>query len=167
MQLATTLCAALLGASLAPTVPAADTCAAGQAYAAAGEDIVATAVEAGKSETLAAALEAAGPVGALQGEGPFTVFARLPKGALENLPKPENKALLVNVPTYHVVLGKVTAEQVVKLRPADALDGQRLPIRIEDGTVIVAGAQVVTADVQAKNGVIHVLDSVLLPAAGR
>jgi transforming growth factor-beta-induced protein len=171
MQLATTLCAALLGATLVPTAPAADTCAAGQAYAAAGKDIVATAVEAGKFKTLAAALEAAGLVGALQGEGPFTVFApsdeafaRLPKGTVENLLKPENKALLVNVLTYHVVPGKVTAEQVVKLRSADALNGQRLPIRIEDGTVIVAGAQVVTADVMASNGVIHVIDSVMMPA---
>jgi transforming growth factor-beta-induced protein len=171
MQLASALCAALLGATLVPASQPGDSCASQQAWAAAGKDLVATAVEAGNFKTLAAALEAAGLVGALQGQGPFTVFApsdeafaRLPKGALENLLKPENKALLASVLTYHVVPAKLTAAQVVELRSADALNGQRLPIQVEDGSVRVAGAGVVTTDVMASNGVIHVIDRVLMPA---
>jgi uncharacterized surface protein with fasciclin (FAS1) repeats len=138
---------------------------------AAGKDIVTTAVEAGSFNTLAAALKAAGLVEALQGEGPFTVFAptdeafaALPEGTVESLLKPENKALLIDVLTYHVVAGKVTADKVVKLRTADSLSGQRLPILVEEGTVTVAGAQVVKTDIGCSNGVIHVIDSVMMPA---
>jgi uncharacterized surface protein with fasciclin (FAS1) repeats len=137
---------------------------------AAGKDIVTTAVEAGSFNTLAAALKAAGLVEALQGEGPFTVFAptdeafaALPEGTVESLLKPENKALLIDVLTYHVVAGKVTADKVVKLRTADSLSGQRLPILVEEGTVTVAGAQVVKTDIGCSNGVIHVIDSVMMP----
>lgn len=175
MQLTTSLCAALLGAALVPSVVPGDTCSSSKAaaWAPAGKDIVATAVEAGSFKTLAAALQAADLVGALQGEGPFTVFAptdeafaKLPAGTVENLLKPENKALLANVLTYHVVPGKVTAEQVVGLRSADALNGQRLSIHVEDGSVTVAGAQVVKTDVMASNGVIHVIDRVMMPATG-
>ena len=172
MQLALALSAVLCGAALVPSTPHGESCASMQAHAAAGKDIVATAVEAGAFKTLAAALGAADLVGALQGEGPFTVFApsdeafaRLPEGALETLLKPENKALLANVLTYHVVPGKLTAEQVVGLRSADALNGQRLSIQVDDGSVSVAGARVVTADVMASNGVIHVIDRVLMPAS--
>jgi transforming growth factor-beta-induced protein len=174
MQLSTTLFAALLGAALVPSAVAGDTCSTGssaKSWSVADKDIVSTAVEAGSFKTLAAALKAADLVGALQGEGPFTVFAptdeafaKLPKGTLESLLEPENKALLANVLTYHVVPGKVTADKVVGLRSADALNGQRLPIHVEDGTVVVAGAQVVKTDVMASNGVIHVIDTVMMPA---
>ena len=172
MHLTATLCAALLGAALLPTTVPGDTCSStASAWSADGKDIVTTAVEAGSFKTLAAALQAADLVDALKGKGPFTVFAptdeafaKLPKGTVENLLKPENKAMLVNVLTYHVVPGKVTADKVVGLRSADALNGQRLSIQVEDGTVIVAGAQVVKADVMASNGVIHVIDRVILPA---
>jgi transforming growth factor-beta-induced protein len=171
MQLATALYAALLGSTLVPAAHPHEACASSSVRAGSDKDLVATAVEAGNFKTLAAALEAAGLVGALQGQGPFTVFApsdeafaRLPKGALENLLKPENKALLASVLTYHVVPAKLTAAQVVELRSADALNGQRLPIQVEDGSVRVAGAGVVTTDVMASNGVIHVIDRVLMPA---
>jgi uncharacterized surface protein with fasciclin (FAS1) repeats len=165
------LCAVLFGAVLVPAPTSGDSCAATASLSQPGKDIVATAVEAGSFKTLAAALGAADLVGALQGEGPFTVFAptdeafaKLPKGTVENLLEPENRALLVNVLTYHAVPGKVTADKVVSLTSADALNGQRLPIRVEEGRVTVAGAQVVRTDVLASNGVIHVIDSVMMPA---
>ena len=138
---------------------------------AAEKDIVTTAVDAGRFQTLAAALKAADLVGALQGAGPFTVFApsdeafaRLPKGTLESLLKPENQPQLAQILKYHVVSGRVTADQVVKLSSAGTLAGQRLSIHVEEGGVRVAGAKVTQTDILCSNGVIHVIDAVLLPS---
>lgn len=135
------------------------------------KDIVTTAVEAGSFTTLAAALEAAGLVGVLQGEGPFTVFAptdaafaKLPAGTVEALLA--DKEALTRVLTYHVVAGRVTAEAVVGLDEAETVAGLDAPIEVRNGEVYVAGARVVTADVMASNGVIHVIDSVMLPPQG-
>jgi uncharacterized surface protein with fasciclin (FAS1) repeats len=135
------------------------------------KDIVDTAVGAGTFKTLAAALTAAGLVDTLKGEGPFTVFAptdaafaKLPAGTVENLLKPENKAKLQRILTYHVVAGKVTAAEVVKLRSAKAVSGDTLAIANGGGNVTIGGARVVTADIAASNGVIHVIDTVLIPA---
>ena len=134
-------------------------------------NIVETAVAAGSFKTLAAALQAADLVAALQGQGPFTVFApsdeafgRLPKGTVETLLKPENKQQLVNVLMYHVVSGNVTSDQVVKLSGAKTLNGQRVNIRVQDGRVQVDKSTVVQADIACSNGVIHQIDSVLLPS---
>ena len=134
------------------------------------KDIVATAVSAGSFTTLAAALEAADLVGTLQGPGPFTVFAptdaafaKLPAGTVESLLKPENKAKLQAILTYHVVAGSVGSAQVVKLDSAKTVNGQSVSIKVENGKVRVDGATVVQADIAASNGVIHVIDSVILP----
>lgn len=139
---------------------------------AAEKDIVTTAVDAGSFKTLAAALKAGGLVDTLQGKGPFTVFAptdeafaKLPAGTVETLLKPENKARLVSVLTYHVVSGKVAAAQVVKLDAAATVNGQRVNIKVEDGKVRVDQATVVKADIQCSNGIIHVIDQVILPSA--
>ncbi len=138
---------------------------------AAEKDIVDTAVAAGKFKTLAAALGAADLVEALKGDGPFTVFAptddafaKLPKGTVETLLKPENKAKLASILTYHVVSGSVKADQVVKLTGATTLNGQQVDIKVADGKVTVDGATVVTTDIACSNGVIHVIDAVILPA---
>mgnify|MGYP003573528775 CR=1 FL=1 len=134
------------------------------------KDIVDTAVAAGKFKTLAAALTAADLVETLKGEGPFTVFAptdaafkKLPAGTVETLLKPENKAKLASILTYHVVPGEVYASDVVKLKKAKTVQGSKAPIEIRDGKVYVAGAQVTTTDIKTKNGVIHIIDSVMLP----
>jgi uncharacterized surface protein with fasciclin (FAS1) repeats len=139
---------------------------------AADKDIVDTAVGAGSFKTLAAALQAAGLVDALKGEGPFTVFAptdeafaKLPKGTVETLLKPENKDQLIGVLTYHVVKGKVPAAEVVKLTGAKTLNGQLVDIKVADGKVTVDKANVVTTDIACSNGIIHVIDSVILPAS--
>jgi transforming growth factor-beta-induced protein len=133
-------------------------------------DIVDTAVAAGSFTTLAAALQAADLVDTLKGDGPFTVFAptdeafaRLPAGTVESLLKPENKAQLVAVLTYHVVPGKVKAADVVKLTSAKTVNGQSVTIKVTDGAVSVDGAKVTATDIAASNGVIHVIDSVILP----
>ncbi|HXG35198.1 MAG TPA: fasciclin domain-containing protein [Bryobacteraceae bacterium] len=133
-------------------------------------DIVSTAVAAGQFKTLAKALEAAGLVDALKGPGPYTVFAptdeafaKLPAGTLEDLLKPENKEKLRGVLTYHVVSGKVMSSQVVKLRSAKTLNGQSVSIRTRDGKVFVDNATVVKPDIETSNGVIHVIDAVILP----
>ncbi|SRR5579859_1190833 len=138
--------------------------------ATAGKDIIDTAVAAGSFKTLATALQAAGLVDTLKGEGPFTVFAptddafkKLPAGTLESLLKPENKEKLRAILTYHVVAGKVTAAQVTKLSSAKTLNGQDLAITSHDGAVMVNNAKVVQADIPASNGVIHVIDTVILP----
>jgi len=134
------------------------------------KDIIDTAVAAGSFKTLATALQAAGLVDTLKGEGPFTVFAptddafkKLPPGTLESLLKPENKEKLKAILTYHVVSGKVTAAQVMKLSSAKTLNGQTLAITSHDGNVMVDKARVVQADIPASNGVIHVIDTVILP----
>lgn len=135
-------------------------------------DIVDTAVAAGSFKTLAAALQAAGLVETLKGKGPFTVFAptdaafaKLPAGTVENLLKPENKAQLAAILTYHVVPGNVLAAQVVTMNGADVktVNGQTVKIGVMSGKVTVNGANVVTTDVKATNGVIHVIDTVILP----
>jgi uncharacterized surface protein with fasciclin (FAS1) repeats len=134
------------------------------------KDIVDTAVGAGTFKTLAAALQAAGLVETLKGAGPFTVFAptdeafaKLPEGTVENLLKPENKAKLVAILTYHVVSGKVMAADVVKLSSAKTVQGSEVKISVADGKVRVDKATVTATDIPASNGVIHVIDSVLLP----
>lgn len=136
------------------------------------KDIVATAVDAGSFKTLAAALQAGGLVETLQGAGPFTVFAptdeafaKLPKGTVENLLKPENKAQLVAILTYHVVPGKVMAADVVKIKEAATVNGKKLAVQVEDGKVSVGGSNVVKTDIGCTNGVIHVVDAVILPPA--
>ncbi len=138
---------------------------------AADKDIVDTAVAAGSFKTLAAALGAADLVEALKGEGPFTVFAptdeafaKLPAGTVETLLKPENKAKLASILTYHVVSGKVPAKAVVDLKGAKTLNGQRVDIAVKDGTVSLDNAKVVTTDIECSNGIIHVIDSVILPS---
>lgn len=134
------------------------------------KDIVDVAVENGSFTTLAAALTAADLVTTLKGEGPFTVFAptdeafsKLPEGTLTMLLLPENKEKLVSVLTYHVVAGKVMAADVMKIDTAATLQGQPVTISTTDGKVMINNANVVTADVEASNGVIHVIDTVLLP----
>jgi transforming growth factor-beta-induced protein len=131
---------------------------------------VETAVAAGNFNTLAKALEAADLVDALQGEGPFTVFAptddafaKLPAGTLDELLKPEKKADLQGILKYHVVSGKVMAADVVKLDSADTLQGKKLTIQVQDGKVMVDKATVTKTDIECSNGVIHVIDSVVLP----
>ena len=134
------------------------------------KDIVDTAVAAGSFKTLAKALTAADLVGTLKGAGPFTVFAptdeafaKLPAGTLDNLLKPENKAMLVRVLTYHVVPGRVMAADVVKINSAKAVSGDSLHIKATGRNVMVDKARVTKTDIIASNGVIHVIDSVLLP----
>jgi len=134
------------------------------------QDIVDTAVAAGSFKTLAAALKAAGLVDTLKGKGPFTVFAptddafaKLPAGTLEDLLKPENKQKLTQILTYHVVPGKVMAADVVKLKTAKTVNGKAVQIAVDGGTVRVDNAKVVKTDIAASNGVIHVIDAVILP----
>jgi uncharacterized surface protein with fasciclin (FAS1) repeats len=132
-------------------------------------DIVDTAV-AGGFITLVAAVKAAGLVDTLKGPGPFTVFAptdaafaKLPAGTLESLLKPENKAKLVSILTYHVVAGKVMAADVVKLKSAKTVEGESIAIKTADGGVMVDKAHVTKTDIETSNGVIHVIDTVLMP----
>jgi len=134
------------------------------------QDIVDTAVAAGSFKTLATALKAAGLIDTLKGKGPFTVFAptdeafaKLPAGTVEDLLKPENKQKLTQILTYHVVAGKVMAADVVKLQNAKTVNGQSVQIKADGGTVMVDNAKVVKTDIGASNGVIHVIDSVILP----
>lgn len=141
------------------------------ASAPAKADIVDTAVAAGQFKTLAAALGAAGLVNTLKGPGPFTVFAptdaafaKLPAGTVEGLLKPENKAKLAAVLTYHVVPGKVMSASLAgKVTDAKTVEGKTVKIDATKGGVTVNGAKVVAADVAASNGVIHVIDTVLMP----
>ena len=133
-------------------------------------DIVDTAVGAGNFTTLTAALEAAGLIETLKGEGPFTVFAptdeafaKLPEGTVENLLLPENREQLAAVLTYHVVPGKVMAEQVVSLSEATTVNGRSVGISLKGSNVMVDNAEVIATDIAATNGIIHVIDSVILP----
>ena len=135
-------------------------------------DIIDTAVAAGSFQTLAAALTAADLVDALKGEGPFTVFAptdeafaKLPEGTVESLLLPENKETLSAILTYHVVPGSVLAADVVNLTSATTLNGAAVSIDVSENGVMVGTAKVVQTDILATNGVIHVLDSVILPPA--
>lgn len=136
----------------------------------AARDIVDTAVAAGSFKTLAAAVGAAGLVDTLKGPGPFTVFAptdeafaKLPKATLDDLLKPENKAKLTAILTYHVVAGKVMAADVVKLKSAKTVNGQTVKIVVKGTKVTVDGANVIKTDIATSNGVIHVIDTVILP----
>ena len=138
------------------------------------KDIVDTAVGAGSFKTLVAAVQAAGLVETLKGQGPFTVFAptdeafaKLPAGTVESLLKPENKEKLVAVLTYHVVPGKVMAADVVKLTEAPTVQGSKAKVKVADGTVMIDNAKVVKTDIETSNGVIHVIDAVILPPAGK
>jgi uncharacterized surface protein with fasciclin (FAS1) repeats len=140
---------------------------------AAGKDIIDTAVEAGQFTTLAAALEAAGLVETLKGEGPFTVFAptdeafaKLPDGTVETLLMPENRDQLTAILTYHVVPGNVMAADVVTLDEAETVNGEMVNISTSGDSVMVNDATVTATDIRASNGVIHVIDSVILPPEG-
>ncbi|MFD1329962.1 fasciclin domain-containing protein [Mycoplana ramosa] len=145
----------------------------GMSAHAAEKDIVDTAVGAGQFKTLAAALDAAGLVTTLKGAGPFTVFAptdeafaKLPAGTVEDLLKPENKQKLVDVLTYHVVAGKVMAADVGKLKEAKTVNGKAIGIQVDGSSVKINDANVTAADIGTSNGVIHVIDTVLLPPQG-
>ena len=136
--------------------------------ASATKDIVETAVAAGQFETLASLLKKAGLVKTLKGKGPYTVFAptdaafaKVPKATLDALAK--DKAKLRSVLLYHVAKGKLTAKKVVKRRSIKTLNGQRVRVRVRGGKVRVGGARVITPDVRASNGVIHVINKVLIP----
>ncbi len=127
-------------------------------------------MSAGNFKTRVTAVKAADLVETLKGEGPFTVFAptdeafaKLPEGTLESLLKPENKEKLVSISTYHVVPGKGMAKDVVKLKMAKTVQGSSVKITVKDGKVMVDDANVVKTDIGASNGVIHVIDSVILP----
>jgi uncharacterized surface protein with fasciclin (FAS1) repeats len=135
-------------------------------------DIVDTAISAGSFKTLAAALGAADLVDTLKGAGPFTVFAptdeafaKLPEGTVDDLLKPENKEKLAGILTYHVLSGEVMASTVVTMdgKKAKTVNGAEVTIGVKDGKVTVDDANVVTTDVKASNGVIHIIDSVMLP----
>ena len=133
-------------------------------------DVVDTAVAAGDFGTLVTAIKAADLVETLKGDGPFTVFAptdeafaKLPSGTLESLLKPENKQKLSSILTYHVVPGKVMASDVVNLSDAKTVNGQLLMLKTSDGAVTVNNAKVIKTDIDCSNGVIHVIDTVLLP----
>ena len=134
------------------------------------QDIVDTAVGAGKFNTLVAAVQAAELVETLKGEGPFTVFApsddafaKVPEATLATLLKPENKEMLQGILTYHVVPGKVMAADVVGLETATTANGQDLEIVTEEGVVTINGSKVIATDIECENGVIHVIDTVLMP----
>ncbi|MEJ2127463.1 MAG: fasciclin domain-containing protein [Woeseiaceae bacterium] len=138
----------------------------------ASKDIVDTAVAAGQFETLAAALVAADLVDTLKSDGPFTVFAptdeafaKLPEGTVESLLKPENRDQLVAILTYHVVPGEVLAADVVKLSEATTVNGQSVEIQVADNGVRIDNANVIATDIDASNGVIHVIDTVILPGS--
>jgi uncharacterized surface protein with fasciclin (FAS1) repeats len=134
------------------------------------KDIVDTAVAAGQFNTLAKALQAAGLVDTLKGKGPFTVFAptdeafaKLPAGTIDELLKPENKEKLVSILTYHVVPGAVSSKKVATMKSAKTVNGKDVSISAEGGSVKINDAKVIKADIKASNGVIHVIDSVLMP----
>ncbi|MGE0552266.1 MAG: fasciclin domain-containing protein [Gemmatimonadales bacterium] len=161
-MLARTITAAGTLAALALTQPA-------QAQKAPGT-IVDIAASAGSFNTLVAALKAADLVSTLQGDGPFTVFAptddafaKLPAGTVESLLKPENRDKLRAILTYHVVSGKVMAKDVAGLKSAKTVQGQSAKIAVMNGKPMIDGAHIVKTDIAASNGVIHVIDAVILP----
>jgi uncharacterized surface protein with fasciclin (FAS1) repeats len=163
MKLLSTLTVAALALTFAAPAQA-------QSEAEMEKDIVETAIAAGQFETLVAAVQAAELGEVLQGDGPFTVFAptdeafaKLPEGTIADLLKPENKETLVAILTYHVVPGKVMAADAAQLTSAATVQGGEITIKAYDGKVWIDNAQVIAADVEASNGVIHVIDSVILP----
>jgi uncharacterized surface protein with fasciclin (FAS1) repeats len=134
------------------------------------KDIVETAISAGSFETLVAAVKAAGLVETLQSEGPFTVFAptddgfaKLPAGTVEELLKPENRDKLTAILTYHVVPGRLMAEDVVGVPYLETVQGQKIKVSLKDGKAYVNDAQIIKTDITTSNGVIHVIDAVILP----
>jgi uncharacterized surface protein with fasciclin (FAS1) repeats len=150
------------------------TASAASAQTQSNKDIVDTAVAAGSFTTLAKALQAADLVGTLKGKGPFTVFAptdeafaKLPASTLDDLLKPENKAKLRRVLTAHVVAGRVPSSEVVTLKSAKAVSGDTLVIAAHGSAVMVDNATVVNTDIPASNGVIHVIDTVIVPKETR
>jgi uncharacterized surface protein with fasciclin (FAS1) repeats len=158
----------MVGLSVALALVAAVECRAGCGTC--DKTIVEVAVGSEDFETLVAAVKAADLVETLSGKGPFTVFAptddafgKLPEGTVAELVKPENKKKLTSILTYHVVAGKVMAADVVKLKNAETVQGQKIRIRVKDGKVMINKANVVKTDIPFKNGVIHVIDSVILP----
>jgi uncharacterized surface protein with fasciclin (FAS1) repeats len=163
----------VVAVSLSACAPAAKPAAAAPAVApAAVGNIVAVAAANSNFSTLVAAVKAAGLVDALSAPGPLTVFAptndafaKLPAGTVEFLLKPENKARLVAILTYHVTAGKVMAADALKLdgKPINTLNGQIIAVSVKDGNVLLNGGKVIIADVPASNGVIHAIDTVLLP----
>jgi uncharacterized surface protein with fasciclin (FAS1) repeats len=164
-----TAVAVLASCFMVSSVNAGDHPKAGAEHPKAPGDIVAVASGAGNFKTLVAAVKAAGLVETLQGKGPFTVFAptdeafaKLPAGTLDDLLKPENKEKLKGILLYHVVPGKVMAAEV-KTMKAKTAGGKELSIKVEGGSVLVDNAKVVKTDVAASNGVIHVIDTVVLP----
>lgn len=158
--------ASLLTLALICTSSFADEC----KEASPSKDIVDTAVSAGSFKTLVAAVTAADLVDTLKSEGPFTVFAptdeafaALPEGTVASLLKPENKDKLVAILTYHVVPGKVMAKDAMKLKEAKSVEGSTIDIQVKDGAVMIDEAKVVKADIVTSNGVIHVIDKVIMP----
>lgn len=144
----------------------------GQDAHAQDKDIVDTAVGAGSFKTLAAALKAAGLVDALKSEGPYTVFAptdeafaKLPEGTVENLLKPENKQQLIDILTYHVIKGNIPASVATNLKQATALNDKVIAVKLTEDGLFLNQSRVVKTDITATNGVIHVIDQVLLPPA--
>ena len=165
MKKSLVIAAAFAFAATTPAVFAEET----KAAVAAKQDIVEIAAAADDFSTLVAAVKAAGLVDTLKGKGPFTVFAptnaafaALPAGTLDDLLKPENKAKLTAILTYHVVGAKVMAADV-KAGEVATVQGSKATIKVEDGTVTIDGAKVVKTDIVASNGVIHVIDKVILP----
>ena len=161
LLVAALVCAALVGSFVVPRALAAES---------AKKDIVDTAVAAGNFKTLAAALKAAGLVDTLKGAGPFTVFAptdeafaKLPAGTVEDLLKPENKGKLAAILTYHVVPAKAMAKDVTGMKTAKTVNGKDLNLKVDGDKVMINTATVTKADIEASNGVIHVIDTVLLP----
>jgi uncharacterized surface protein with fasciclin (FAS1) repeats len=134
------------------------------------KDIVETAIAAGSFETLVAAVQAAGLVEVLQGEGPFTVFAptdeafaKLPAGTVETLLKPENREQLTAILTYHVVPGRLMAEDVLKMETLRTVQGQKIDVSLKYEKAYVGNARIIKTDIETSNGVIHVIDTVILP----
>jgi uncharacterized surface protein with fasciclin (FAS1) repeats len=161
----------VLTLAFAPAQAHCGKCGAGEAHAA-HTDIVDTAMEAGSFNTLVAAVKAAGLVETLKGEGPFTVFAptdeafaALPEGTVENLLKPENKDQLVAILTYHVVAGEVSAKSAKKLEKAETVNGESFNVKYDGKKLMVGDATVVKADIETSNGIIHVIDKVLIPSS--
>lgn len=156
--------------SLAATAAFTAFATAGSLSAQMSQDIVDTAAGVGQFETLVAAVQAAGLVDVLKGDGPFTVFAptdeafaKLPEGTVASLLEPENREKLVGILTYHVVPGRVMAADVVGLDEAKTVQGGMIDISVDGGTVMVDEATVTATDIEASNGVIHVIDRVILP----
>ena len=136
------------------------------------KDIVDTAIGAGNFETLVTAVKTAGLVDTLKGEGPYTVFAptdeafaKLPKDTIDSLLKPENKKMLTEILTYHVIPGKVKAKKAAKLDSAKTVNGSEITINPTDESLMINNALVIKADIKTSNGIIHVIDTVLIPGS--